>query len=70
MWIVISLSLEIFLKTLISTIMMKKLYSDVVGKCLTPFINKVDKTEYVEFNGKQYEKAKLEEALKLIEQSS
>ena len=50
--------------------MMKKLYSDVVGKCLTPFINKVDKTEYVEFNGKQYEKAKLEEALKLIEQSS
>ena len=44
------------------------------GRCwkvhLTPFANKVVKTEYVEFNGKQYDKRKLEEALKLIEQSS
>lgn len=37
---------------------------------LVPFYNKIDKTEYVEFNGKKYDKAKLEEALKLIEQSS
>ena len=42
------------------------------ARCVTivPVYNKIDKTEYVEFNGKQYDKAKLEEALKLIEQSS
>ena len=33
---------------------------------LVPFYNKIDKTEYVEFNGKQYDKKKLEEALQLL----
>lgn len=37
---------------------------------LTPFYNKIDKTEYVEFNGKQYDKKKLEEALAMIESAT
>ena len=37
---------------------------------LVPFYNKIDKTEYVEFNGKQYDKKKLEEALAMIESAA
>jgi hypothetical protein len=37
---------------------------------LVPFYNKIDKTEYVEFNGKQYDKKKLEEALAMIESTT
>lgn len=37
---------------------------------LAPFYNKIDKTEYVEFNGKQYDKKKLEEALAMIESAA
>lgn len=37
---------------------------------LVPFYNKIDKTEYVEFNGKQYDKKKLEEVLAMIESAA
>lgn len=37
---------------------------------LVPFYNEIDKTEYVEFNGKQYDKKKLEEALAMIESAT
>ena len=37
---------------------------------LVPFYNKIDKTEYVEFNGKQYDKKKLEEALAMIDSAA
>jgi len=37
---------------------------------LVPFYNEIDKTKYVEFNGKQYDKKKLEEALAMIDSAA